>query len=118
MPVYDCGDPDCLPCIDAFRKDAPRDWLIDHLENVITDSIDVDWTPKAAATAVHDEVVGPLVEALLMISTKWAGHSQACRYVLRGAGYGKPTDCDCDWPKVKRQVDAALRAAGHPDYTE
>lgn len=75
-----------------MTSETPRDWLIDRLENVIADSIDVDWTPKAAATEVHDEVVGPLVQALDWI----VEHSDESKVIERA----------CD----------ALHAAGHPSY--
>jgi len=44
--------------------------------------------------------------ALKMIRFNWAGHSERCACVDPG---GLP--CDCDWPKVAAQCDAALASA-------
>lgn len=47
-----------------------------------------------------------LLAALEMIRFNWAGHAEQCRGVIEG--FHK---CDCDWPKVAKQCDAAIRAA-------
>jgi hypothetical protein len=48
-----------------------------------------------------------LLTALKMIRHNWAGHSEACESVLK-RGDGK---CDCDWPTVAAQCDAAIAKA-------
>jgi hypothetical protein len=42
-------------------------------------------------------------EALEMITHNWAGHAEQCASV-------QGRKCDCDWPMVKAQCDAALTA--------
>lgn len=79
------------------QTDGPRDHVIDKIENIITDSIDVDWTPKTAAVAVHDDMVGPLVVLLEKIEQQ--------------LDYGQVDPA----AKLAR---AALQYAGHPAYQE
>ena len=48
-----------------------------------------------------------LLSALENIRYNWGGHSEHCKTVLHKEG-GK---CDCDWPEVAGQCDAAIMKA-------
>lgn len=48
-----------------------------------------------------------LYAALELIRTQWAGHSEACAYLL--SEY--KSKCDCDWPMIAETCDAALSKA-------
>ncbi len=55
-----------------------------------------------------------LLAALRVIRQQWAGHSEVCAAV---ASMNK-SKCDCDWPKIAAQCDAALtKAQGQPSVS-
>lgn len=69
---------------------------------------DVDLSPEWAALIVravnsHAE----LVAALKLVRFNWAGHAEECAFVKTRYR----DKCDCDWPKIAAQIDAALARA-------
>jgi hypothetical protein len=63
--------------------------------------------PERDANAKLIAAAPALLEALVAIRHTWAGHSEQCETVLRRNN----KKCDCDWPKVAAQCDAAIALA-------
>lgn len=63
--------------------------------------------PNAQANARLIRAAPELYAALNMIRHNWAGHAEICAFVT--SGYR--AKCDCDFPKVAAQCDAALAKA-------
>lgn len=55
MPVYDCGAPDCLTCVEAFRRPARKPRFVVHRRTCINywdapiESVDCDCGKERAA---------------------------------------------------------------------
>ena len=63
----------------------------------------------AADTAERDALkaeVETMRAALKLVRFNWAGHADECAYAR--AGGEEKWKCDCDWPKIRTHIDAAL----------
>lgn len=62
----------------------------------------------AQALSAQAAQIEALTKALKTIRFCWAGHAEECAYAK--SKYRR--QCDCDWPKVSAECDAALAAVG------
>lgn len=64
---------------------------------------------EAADMGKQSALLAQMAAALKTIRFCWAGHAEECAYVKTYA-HKLPLQCDCDWPKVSAECDAALTA--------